>query len=91
MTMRHCLPLMCLLLVALCLSPMLARPSQDGLLAQIASHAQAGERVVVDVYDPVTRQLRQVDMSGLTAYAMAHAGRGGGPELMPPHPRLLRC
>ncbi|MCE5240639.1 M6 family metalloprotease domain-containing protein [bacterium] len=88
--MRHCLPLMCLLLVALCLPPVLARPSQDGLLTQIASHAQAGERVLVDVYDPGTRQLRQVDMSGLTAYAMANAGRGGGPELMPPHPRLLR-
>ena len=88
--MRPCLPLLCLLLVVLCLPPLAAHPQRDGLLTQVSDHARAGERVVLDVYDPVTRQVWQVKMGASSAAARARDGAQGGPELMPPHPRLLR-
>jgi immune inhibitor A len=86
--MRSYLPLLCLLLVSLCLPPVFAAPDSARLLTQIASHApQAGQRVVVDVYDPHTRQTQR-----LQGYAPeAATGQSApGPQLMPPSPQLMR-
>jgi immune inhibitor A len=82
--MRPCLPLLCLLLAIICIPPLAAHPQSDPLLTQMASHAQAGDRIVLDVYDSRTRQLRQLDLG-----VAAGAAPAAGPALMPPHPRGL--
>lgn len=89
--MRSYLPLLCLLLVSLCLPPVLAHPNSQRLLTQIASHApHPGERVLVDVYDPRTRQTYRLQGRSPEASTPVPGAAQPGPELMPPNPNLLR-
>ena len=78
-------------LLAMCLPPAAASPAGDRLLAQIASHAPQGkQRVVVDVYDTKTRQMRQLAGYVPQAATAQPEATMAGPQLMPPSPKLMR-